>query len=262
MAARLEGAGFDSIWVSDHIVMPAEIRSRYPFAADGRAGWPVDTPWYDAMIALTAAAARTRRVELGVAVLVLPLRQPLIFAKQAASLDMLSRGRLSLGVGAGWLAEEFEALGVPFRQRGSLLEEWVALARACWTGHPPPHSGRHYRLPPDIVCEPRPAHPIPILFGGTSPVALRRAVRLGQGWVAHQPSGAPDPGAVARALELMRPPAGFRVVLRLAGSDLEPVARALPRLRSEGVTDVVVDVDWESREGPLRAHGLLREAAE
>src|SRR3954451_21630340 len=113
-AVALERAGFDSLWVSDHIVMPAEIGSRYPFAADGRATWPTDTPYLDALIALALAAAVTERVRLGTVLLVLPLRNPVELAKQAATIDAASGGRLELGVGAGWLAEEFAALNVPF----------------------------------------------------------------------------------------------------------------------------------------------------
>ena len=130
MAAELEQAGFDSLWVSDHVVLPAVIESRYPFAADGKATWPSDTPYLDAMIALMAIAAATSRVRLGTAVLVLPLRQPVVLAKQAASIDVLSGGRLELGVGAGWLAEEFAALGVQFADRGALFTESLAIARA------------------------------------------------------------------------------------------------------------------------------------
>ena len=121
MAARLEAAGFESLWVSDHIVLPASIESHYPFAADGRATWPSTTPYVDALIALALMAAATERATLGTAVLVLPLRHPVVFAKQAASIDVASGGRLQLGVGAGWLREEFEALNVPFEDRGRRL---------------------------------------------------------------------------------------------------------------------------------------------
>jgi alkanesulfonate monooxygenase SsuD/methylene tetrahydromethanopterin reductase-like flavin-dependent oxidoreductase (luciferase family) len=138
MAAQLEAAGFDSLWVSDHIVLPSAIESRYPFAADGRATWPTDTPYFDAMVALALIAQATEHAAIGTAVLVLPLRQPVVFAKQAASIDVASGGRLRLGVGAGWLEEEFDALNVPFAGRGRRLEEWIALTRACWTGAPGP----------------------------------------------------------------------------------------------------------------------------
>ena len=118
MAAELEFAGFESLWVSDHIVLPATIESRYPFAADGRATWPTDTPYFDALIALALMAQATDSATIGTAVLVLPLRQPVVFAKQAASIDVASGGRLRLGVGAGWLEEEFAALNVPFAGPG------------------------------------------------------------------------------------------------------------------------------------------------
>ena len=113
MARELEEAGFESLWVADHIVLPETIDSRYPFAEDGRATWSTDTPYFDALIALALIAEATKRATIGTAVLVLPLRQPVVFAKQAASIDVASGGRLALGVGAGWLEEEFDALNVP-----------------------------------------------------------------------------------------------------------------------------------------------------
>ena len=133
LARALEGAGFDSVWVSDHVVLPSTIESRYPFAADGRATWPTDTPYFDALIALALAAAVTEHVGLGIAVLVLPLRHPVVAAKQLATIDVASRGRLRLGVGAGWLREETEAMGANFRLRWKLLRETTEAMRVCWT---------------------------------------------------------------------------------------------------------------------------------
>src|SRR5262249_58532788 len=118
VAAVLEAGGFESLGVSDHVARPAEIASRSPFAEDGRATWATNTPYFDALIALALIAEATERATIGTAVLVLPLRQPVVFAKQAASIDVASGGRLRLGVGAGWLEEEFEALNVPFAHRG------------------------------------------------------------------------------------------------------------------------------------------------
>src|SRR5438132_665944 len=127
-------------WVnpSRATVSPSEIGSRYPFADDGRATWATDTPYFDALIALALIAEATERATIGTAVLVLPLRAPVVFAKQAASIDVASRGRLRLGVGAGWLEEEFDALDVPFAGRGKRLDEWISLIRDCWTGAPAP----------------------------------------------------------------------------------------------------------------------------
>ena len=256
MAARLEAAGFESLWVSDHIVLPRTIESRYPFAADGRATWPTDTPYVDALVALALMAAVTERATLGTAVLVLPLRHPVVFAKQAASIDVASGGRLLLGVGAGWLREEFEALGVPFEDRGGRLVEWMEIARDCWTGAPAARSSERYTLPDGVLCLPSPERTIPFLMGGHSPAALRRAGRIAGGWLAQQSLPELDPGALAQAAAAMRAaaaeagrdPAACRVVLRLvesAGRGAD-VAAALPALAEAGVDEIVVNVDWES----------------
>jgi probable F420-dependent oxidoreductase len=243
MAATLEAAGFASLWVSDHVVMPATVTSRYPYAADGVATWATDDPWYDAIVALSMAAAVTSTAELGTAVLVLPQRQPVILAKEIASLDRLAGGRVVLGIGAGWLAEEFEALGTPYGTRGGRTNEWIALLRACWTGRPDAFEGEHYRLPGGVVCEPTPARPVPVLVGGTTRAALRRAREHGDGWLGIQSLDTLDVAALAAATEQV---GGDRSVLRLGGASgrSADVAKAIPQLADAGITDVVVDIDW------------------
>ena len=144
----MEASGFASLWVSDHVVMPATVTSRYPYASDGVATWATDEPWYDSIVALAMAAAVTESVELGTAVLVLPQRQPVVLAKQVASLDRLAGGRVVLGVGAGWLAEEFAALATPFEARGRAPTSGSILLRSCWTGRPDAFDGAHYRCRP------------------------------------------------------------------------------------------------------------------
>jgi probable F420-dependent oxidoreductase len=267
MARRLEAAGFDSLWISDHVVMPTTVASRYPFSADGRATWATDAPWYDAVVLLGMLAAVTERVELGVAVLLLPLRHPIVFAKQAASLDALTGGRLTLGVGAGWMAEEFDALGVPFATRGGRFDEWIALLRAVWTGEPPAHLGAHYDLPADVRCYPRPAHPIELLVGGHTSAARRRAGRAGDGWLAQQALGAVDTAELFAGQAEVTAATGDgvprRLVLRLveAAGRPEDAAAHLAELAEVGVTDVIVDVDWTAPDGPERAAAVLRGAA-
>ena len=256
MARSIEAAGFDSMWVSDHIVMPAEMTSAYPFAADGRPTWPMTMPWVDALVALSLAAAVTDRARLGTAVLVLPLRHPVEFAKQAASIDAVSGGRLSLGVGAGWLREEFDALGSPFERRGKRLVEWMAIARDCWTGRPSGRESADYVLPPGVLCLPAPVGPMPFLVGGHSPVALRRAGGIGDGWLAHQSALALDPDELRAAIAAMhaaadeaaRPRDELQVILRVVESAgrSDAVARALPALADAGVGEVVVDLDWSA----------------
>ncbi len=269
MARQLEEAGFDSVWVSDHVVFPTAVRSRYPFSADGRITWPIDTPWYDAVVALGMAGAVTSRVELGVAVLILPLRHPVIFAKQAASIDRLTGGRLTLGVGAGWLAEEFELLQVPFQGRGSRLSEWIGLLRACWTGIVEPYRGNHYLVPERMLCNPTPTHPIGILVGGTSRAALKRAASEGDGWLGLQRAEDIDVAEIQTAVAAMRQaadsigrePAPLRVVLRVVNSAtaVDHVVASLSPLIHAGVTDVIVDVDWAQQDGPVQTIERLRD---
>jgi probable F420-dependent oxidoreductase len=271
MAAELESAGFESLWVSDHIVMPSHIESRYPFAADGRPTWPSGTAYFDAMIALAVIATATQRAAIGTAVLVLPLRQPVVLAKQAASIDVLSGGRLVLGVGAGWLAEEFEALDVPFGSRGRRFTEWLQILRACWTGEPRAFDGEHYRLPEGVLALPAPGHDIPVLVGGDSATALSRAATTGDGWLAHQSAEALDFEALRMGVEKLREdakrsgraPGELWTTVRIIDSSRRPqaVADALPRLREIGVDEVVVDTDWNVDGSAAEAYGILRDGA-
>lgn len=271
MGATLEAAGFESLWVSDHIVLPEAIGSRYPFAEDGRATWATDTPYYDAMIALALIAQATSRATIGTAVLVLPLRQPVVFAKQAASIDAASGGRLSLGVGAGWLEEEFAALNVPFAARGRRLEEWMQISRACWTGTPEPSQSDFYDMPASVLSYPRPAHEIPLLVGGHSKLALGRAGRIGDGWLAQQALPELAPEELSASIRVIaeaataagRDPATLQVVLRLVESlgRAEELAARLPDLVAAGVDEVIVDVALEDGEAPS-VHRLLRDAAD
>jgi probable F420-dependent oxidoreductase len=257
LARALEDAGADSIWVSDHVVMPRVINSHYPFAEDGRATWASDTPYLEALIVLALAAAVTERVRLGTAVLVLPLRNPVMFAKQSASVDLASRGRLDLGLGAGWLREEFDALGAPFERRGKQLTEWIAIARECWTGTPAARASEDYVLPADTLCLPPPAQkPIPILLGGHSPAALRRIGRIADGWLGQQTLGELDPDEIARARDAITVAAQAagreleqpRMVLRIiqTAGRADELAAELPALAEAGIDEVIVDLTWDA----------------
>lgn len=271
MARRLEDAGFTSLWCSDHVVMPADTsRSHYPFSDDGVPGWDVSTPWYDAIVILAQAAAVTERVELGCAVLVLPQRQPVVLAKQLASLDALSAGRLAMGIGVGWLREEFEALGVDFDTRGGRFDEWMQLLRSCWTGRPDAFDGEHYTLPAGVVHEPTPLRRVPLLIGGVSKVALRRAARDGDGWLGLQRAGHLDADEIAAAVGRMHAEADgigrdhdeLRVVLRIVESAgrADAVAAAIPGLAAAGVDDIVVDTDWSGDGDAEAVHETLADA--
>lgn len=272
MAMELEGAGFESLWVSDHVVMPCRIESLYPFAADGKPTWPLDTPYFDAMVALASIATVTKKAAIGTAVLVLPQRHPIVLAKQVASIDALSGGRLVLGVGAGWLEEEFTALGAPFTSRGERFVEWVRLLRACWTGEPQPFEGKHYVLPEPVFCRPTPSRRVPVLVGGHSGAALARAGVLGDGWVAHQSARALDPEEVSAGVRKMRvaaegagrDPRELWTVLRVIDSALllERVIETAPRFREAGVDEVVVDIDWGKPSSAAEAFNSLKMAVD
>jgi probable F420-dependent oxidoreductase len=273
MAAMLEAAGFDSVWTSDHVVFPREVRSRYPFAADGRVTWPVDVDYLEPVVTLSAMTSTTSKSELGTSVLILPMRNPILFAKQAACIDAISGGRLVLGVGVGWLREEFEALGANFAERGSVLDEWLSIARRCWTGVVEPFEGRHYSLAETIYCRPTPVRRVPVLIGGMSRQALERAGRVADGWLAQYPleglsnSGIADGLAALRkaGAEAGRPASeleGFRVVVRVTGADrkLSELAARMEPLAAAGATELVVDVDWDDDSGPSRSLDTLRSA--
>ncbi len=274
MAAMLEAAGFQSIWTSDHVVFPREVRSRYPFAADGRITWPVDVDYVEPIVALSAITATTSTAELGTSVFILPMRNPILFAKQAACIDAFSHGRLVLGVGAGWLREEFEALAADFDSRGAVLDEWLTIARRCWTGTVEPFEGRHYRLAEAIYCRPVPTRRPPVLIGGMSKTALQRAGRIADGWLAQysleglSENGIADGLATIRAAgrKAGRPESELdqlRIVVRVTGADrnLGVLASRLDSLATAGATELVVDVDWDGDDGPARSFDSLRSAA-
>lgn len=269
----LESAGFDSVWTSDHVVFPREVRSRYPFAADGQVTWPVDVDYLEPVVALSAMTSTTSKAELGTSVLILPMRNPILFAKQAACVDAISGGRLVLGVGVGWLREEFEALGADFGARGAVLDEWLGIARRCWTGTVEPFEGRHYRLAEAIYCRPTPARRVPVLIGGMSRHAQERAGRIADGWLAQYSLENLSDSSIAEGLAAMRKAGteagraqadlnAFRIVVRVTGADrkLGVLAARLRSLFAAGATELVVDVDWDDESGPARSLDALRSA--
>jgi probable F420-dependent oxidoreductase len=185
VARAAEEAGFWGGFVGDHIVWPAISPSELPPIFPGATyGYPhtFDDLHLESVGVLTFVAAVTHRLVLGTAIMVPTYRPPVLLAKQLATLDFLAPGRVMLGVGAGWLTQEFEALGVPFDERGTRLEETVEILRRCWTHERPEFHGRHWSFGP-LFFEPRPETPIPIFFGGNKRVAWNRAARMADGWL-------------------------------------------------------------------------------
>jgi probable F420-dependent oxidoreductase len=203
VARRAEALGFESVWVPEHLVFPTHIRSRYPYTADGVPPVTPDAPLLDPLLLLMHVADATSTIRLGTNIYILPLRHPLVTARSVTTLDVLSNGRLTLGVGIGWLAEEFEAVGIEFETRAARTRECVRALRVLWTAAEPEFHGRWARFGP-LRFEPKPVqkpHP-PVVFGGESEAALRRAAALGDGWygVGHTPESAAKQVQRLRAL--------------------------------------------------------------
>jgi len=214
-AQTVEGLGFDLLMVSDHIAVTADVAEQYP------------APFYEPFTTLAWLAGQTGSIRLGTTVLIVPYRHPLLIARMAANLNDLSGGRLVLGIGTGWAVQEFDALGVPFRQRGKLTDDYLRTVRAAWADQQDYRSG-----------------PVPIWVGGNSDAGLRRAVRLGDAWHPLRFTMPWMRDAVRRLAAFAgeqgrRPAPGLvpRIALRLTGSPLS----GPERLTGEGTIDQVLD---------------------
>jgi probable F420-dependent oxidoreductase len=174
--------GFESLWVVEHVVVPEGYQSTYPYSASGKMPGPEGTPISDPLVALSYAAAITTRIKLATGIVILPQRHPFYVAKEFASLDVLSRGRAIMGIGIGWLEEEFDALGVPFHERAARTEESVQAVRSLWRDGAEAFDGDFYRWK-SVHSSPQPVQArIPIVVGGHVEGAARRAARIGDGF--------------------------------------------------------------------------------
>ncbi len=198
LVARAEGLGFSSVVIADHIVFPVTIKSKYPYTVSG--AFPGQGDALEQISLMAFVAGKSRALRLISSVMILPYRNPVVTAKMLATIDVLSGGRVTVGVGVGWLREEFEALGAPdFDRRGAVSDEYLRVFKALWTQDPASYHGEFYRFD-SVRCLPHPVqkpHP-PIWVGGHSKAALRRVARLGDGW---HPVGA-NPAVPLRPPEL------------------------------------------------------------
>ena len=228
-AVQAEDLGFADVWVSEHVILPKN------------APYPPSPSFYEPILTLTWAAAATKRVRLGASVIVLPMHHPVPMAKQIATLQLLSAGRVIFGIGVGWLEAEFAAMGVPFRERGRRTDESIALMRALWRDDPVSFATKYIAAQiADMRMEPKPP-PIPIWVGGSSEAALARAVKLCDGW--HGSRLPPDKAApVIRRLRDARPQP-FAISLRTAwdGKDAGELAARLSAYRDAGADHVLVE---------------------
>ena len=183
LAKTAEERGFESLWTVEHVVIPHDYKTPYPYARSGKIPGGEDVAIPDPLLPLAYAAAVTSRIRLATGILILPQRHPLYVAKEVATLDVLSRGRVILGIGSGWLKEEFDALGLDFHQRGARTDEAVAAMRALWREDTASFHGKHFDFH-DLKSFPKPVQSggVPIHVGGHSPAAARRAGRMGDGF--------------------------------------------------------------------------------
>jgi probable F420-dependent oxidoreductase len=239
-AMRAEALGLDDVWVSEHIIMPAGIT------------YPATPMFYDPVVVLSFVAAVTQRVRLGTSVLVLPMRHPLPLAKELATLQTMSKGRLILGAGVGWLEAEFTALGVPFKERGRRMDEGIAMMREVWNNDPASFEGKYIAAKfSGMSMQPRPSAPIPIWIGGTAPRQLERAVTL-EGWHGSRIATAEIPALVEK-LRAARPEPAFTISMRMRwdGEDIAVLKSGIAELEAVGVQHIMVDPldretnDWD-----------------
>ncbi|OUS96054.1 LLM class F420-dependent oxidoreductase [Rhodococcus sp. NCIMB 12038] len=242
VAVAAENSGFATLWAGEHVVMVDRSASRYPYADDGKIAVPAVADWLDPMIGLSFAAAATHTIGVATGIVLLPEHNPVLMAKQAATLDLMSGGRLTLGVGIGWSREEFAALGIPFERRGERAAEYVAAMRTLWRDEVATFDGEFVHFD-SIRVNPKPVRDrrIPVVLGGNSDAALRRVAAWGDGWYGFNLNGV---DAVAERIEAIRAlcrdagrdPAGVHLAVALREVDPSHV----DALVSAGVDELVL----------------------
>lgn len=260
----VEAAGFDSVWTVEHVLVPADYQSTYPYARSGKmpGGETVAIP--DPLIWLAYVAAVTEHLLLGTGILILPQRNPAIVAKEVASLDQLSGGRVRLGIGVGWLEEEFDALGVPFAGRGARTDAYVAAMRALWGGGEVTLDDGFQRWE-RAVSLPTPVHgSVPIVVGGHSEAAARRAGRLGDGFF----PGKGSPADLAHLIAVMRAaaeeagrdPDAIEITAGSAGVMGPDPLGAVEEMAALGVSRLIIaPLAWDAASAP-DAYGAFGES--
>jgi len=185
VAKKAEEVGVESVWTFEHVIVPVDYASKYPYSADGKMGLPPEANFLDPLVALTAIACHTEQLRLATGVNILPQVSPLYLAKQAATLDFVSNGRFSLGIGIGWLKEEFAALNAPFEARGARFDDYVEAMKKVWSGEVVEHQSQFlswsgFKSYPVPVQKPH----LPVIIGGSKGKAFERVAKHGDGWYA------------------------------------------------------------------------------
>lgn len=239
MSQVAESAGVESVWTFEHVIVPVDYKSKYPYSPNGKMGAAPETNFIDPLIALAVVAAHTKKIRLGTGVNILSQTNPLLMAKQVASLDLVSNGRFMLGVGIGWLQEEFVAMGVPFERRGARFDDYVVAMKKVWSGDVVEHDSEFlnwhgFKSFPLPVQRPH----VPVIIGGAKGKIYERIATVGDGWFA--PAG--DPAELSKSLD-----------------ELKAVCKRLGRNYSE----IEITVMWQPQTGldtirKLRDIGVAR----
>jgi probable F420-dependent oxidoreductase len=244
LAQAAEAAGFESIWTVDHVVVPAGYQSTYPYHPSGRLPSGEATVFPDPLIWLAYVAARTSTLRLGTGILIVPQRNPLVLAKELATFDQLSGGRMILGAGIGWLEEEFRALGVPFAGRGLRTEEAIGAMRALWSQEQASFHGKTANFTDCFLRPQPPGGTIPVHIGGHSQAAARRAGRIGDGFFPFGVNPEELPALIdtvrQSAEEAGRDPATLEVTVQGNATGGDPALTEVSALRALGATRVLI----------------------
>ncbi len=263
IAKKAEEVGLESVWTFEHVIIPEEYASRYPYSPQGKMPITPDVPLVDPIVALSYVAGATKTLKLGTGVNILPQANPLLLAKQVAGLDFLSGGRFLFGVGVGWLAEEYAAMGVPFERRGARFDDYLVAMKKVWSGETVEHRSEfvqwtNFRSYPLPVQRPHP----PILIGGASDRALLRVVEHGDGYIAPNESFEQLERLLVRlreaATERGRDPSTIEVTAKwLAYKQPDGLAR----LRDLGVARAIVPIRSLPDREPMAGLEKLAELA-
>ena len=245
LAQAAENAGYATLWTVEHVVVPSGYESAYPYDPSGKmAGGAEEFDLPDPLVWLAYVAAQTTKIQLATGILIVPQRNPVITAKELATIDHLSGGRMVLGVGAGWLAEEFAALGVPFEDRGKRLDEYVAVMRALWTQDKASFDGEFFHFD-KCISRPRPVRgTIPVIVGGHTKLAARRAGRLGDGFFPGTASAADTSTLIGvmrgAAVEAGRDPDAIKIISGAAAPPGDKLYSRIQELSGLGVDQVIL----------------------
>ena len=253
VAKRAEELGYESLFLPDHLIFPMKVPATYPYATGGEPPWQGDSNMYDPWVFLGHLAAVTSKIKLGTNVYILPLRDPIVVARAVMTLDRLSNGRAVLGAGVGWLKDEFDMVGRDWHTRGAIMDEAIMLLKQLWTQRVTEFRGKHLSYGP-VMFEPKPVqkpHP-PIYIGGVSMAAMKRAARVGDGWMAVSGDFATVRGQIQTVKDLLREHGREKEPFSITVSGANATLDLVRRYEELGVDRMTVSVTPHKKQATAR----------